>query len=190
MPHSNILLAIGAATLSMNIARICGSLRRKFTASCSLCDFGCCRSCHNCSQDEFWYFWTDLVRGLVQQRVLAVLRDGHAGKKQHPKRRCQRVESFRPSRLALILLEHHGDYPLLFRFHTPHRQFLRLYFLNVLNDRLRSVRVVNSRPFCVRGGGTAIVLRYNAVSGKMDERLESIARVSFAGDCRAILEDD
>src|ERR1700735_3860471 len=41
IPHSNILLAIGAATLSMNMLRICGSLRRKFTASCSLCDFGC-----------------------------------------------------------------------------------------------------------------------------------------------------
>src|SRR5258708_24452362 len=48
----------------MKAARICGSLRRKFTASCSLCDFGCPLSCHNCSQEEFWYFCTTLLATL------------------------------------------------------------------------------------------------------------------------------
>src|SRR5208283_3550292 len=73
MPHSNILLATGAAIRSMNIWRIRGSLRRKFTASCSLCDFGCPRSCHNCSHEEFWYFWMTLLATLSSIGYWALL---------------------------------------------------------------------------------------------------------------------
>src|SRR5271156_2050287 len=73
MPHSNILLATGAATLSMNIWRICGSLRRKFTASCSRCDFDCPRSCHSCSHEEFWYFWMTLLATLSNIGYWALL---------------------------------------------------------------------------------------------------------------------
>src|SRR5882672_10397458 len=62
--ESNTLLATGAATRSMKAPRVCGSLRRKFTASCSLCDFGGPLSCHNCSHDEFWYFCTTLLATL------------------------------------------------------------------------------------------------------------------------------
>jgi hypothetical protein len=61
MPHSNSLLAMGAATRSMNMARICASLRRNRIASSSRCDRGCPLCRHNCSQDEFWYFCTTLL---------------------------------------------------------------------------------------------------------------------------------
>src|ERR1700722_3519952 len=64
IPHSNSLLATGPATLLMNICRICGSLRRKFTASCSRCPLGCPLSAHNCSHEEFWYFWITLLATL------------------------------------------------------------------------------------------------------------------------------
>jgi hypothetical protein len=40
IPHSNNLLVIGVAALSMNAARICGSSRSICTSSCSLSDFG------------------------------------------------------------------------------------------------------------------------------------------------------
>src|SRR6266496_6588797 len=64
MPHSNILLAIGAATLLMNAARICGPDFNIWRASCSICGLGalsfCALSCHNCSQVDDWYFWTTL----------------------------------------------------------------------------------------------------------------------------------
>jgi hypothetical protein len=60
IPHSNILLAMGAATLLMNTARICGSAFNISNAFCSTGGTGVfpllARSCHNCSQVDVWYF--------------------------------------------------------------------------------------------------------------------------------------
>jgi hypothetical protein len=60
VPHSNILLAIGAATLLRKAARVCGSLRSIYPAFCPPSDFGwpCCYafSCRSCSQLDCWYF--------------------------------------------------------------------------------------------------------------------------------------
>ena len=52
MPHSNILLTMGAATLFRNAVRICGSLFSIWIAFCSCCDGGdfFAFSCHSCSQ--------------------------------------------------------------------------------------------------------------------------------------------
>src|SRR5882762_3837064 len=62
IPHSNILLAMGAATLLIKAERICGSDFNIWRASCSICGFGALSfwalSCHNCSQVACWYFWT------------------------------------------------------------------------------------------------------------------------------------
>ena len=62
MPHSNILLAIGAATLLIKAERICASDFNISNALCSIGDSGflpfCALSCHNCSQVACWYFWT------------------------------------------------------------------------------------------------------------------------------------
>src|ERR1700722_13819967 len=52
-PHWNILLAMGAATLSIKAARICGSSRKSWIACCSRGECGWPRRCHNCSHDEF-----------------------------------------------------------------------------------------------------------------------------------------
>src|SRR5205814_8639288 len=60
IPHSNILLAIGAATLLIKAERICGSDFNIWRASCSICGLGAlpfsARSCHNCSQVAVLYF--------------------------------------------------------------------------------------------------------------------------------------
>jgi hypothetical protein len=66
-PHSNILLAMGAATLLMNTTRICGSLFRNCIAFCSCGEGGCggaCFFCHNCSQGVLVYFATTLAATL------------------------------------------------------------------------------------------------------------------------------
>ena len=58
MPHSNILLAIGGATLLMNASRIFGSFRSISMACCSCGDLVCPRSAlsfHNCSHEACWY---------------------------------------------------------------------------------------------------------------------------------------
>src|SRR5205814_10326822 len=64
IPHSNILLAIGAATLLIKAERICGSDFNIWRASCSICGLGAlpfwALSCHNCSQVDVWYFWMTL----------------------------------------------------------------------------------------------------------------------------------
>ena len=74
MPHSNILLAMGAATLLIKAERICGSDFNIWRASCSICGLGAlpfsALSCHNCSQVDVWYFWIDLVGNLVHDREL------------------------------------------------------------------------------------------------------------------------
>src|SRR5262249_62202314 len=60
MPHSNILLAIGAATRLMNSVLSCRSPRSIWTASCSIAGFGWSLSfafsSRNFSQVECWYF--------------------------------------------------------------------------------------------------------------------------------------
>src|SRR5437868_12809444 len=63
MPHSNILLAMGTATLLKNAARICASLCSSCMASCScwVGGFFVSFACHNCSQEDVWYFWTTLL---------------------------------------------------------------------------------------------------------------------------------
>src|SRR5208283_1729406 len=63
MPHSNILLAIGAATLLMNASRICGSPFSNWITFCSCCVGGAFWAffSHSCSQLEFWYFWMILL---------------------------------------------------------------------------------------------------------------------------------
>jgi hypothetical protein len=66
-PHSNILLAIGGATLLINTARICGSVFRNAMAFCSCGEGGCggaCFFCHNCSQGVLVYFCTTLAATL------------------------------------------------------------------------------------------------------------------------------
>src|SRR5215510_9177045 len=64
MPHSNILLAIGAAILLMNAIRIWGSPRSIWISSCSRCDFGLPRASHSCSQVADSYFWMTWVAAM------------------------------------------------------------------------------------------------------------------------------
>src|SRR6266850_2957274 len=75
MPHANILLAIGAATMLMNSALSCGSPRSSWMASCSIAGFGWpfsyAFSCHNCSQVDCWYFWTTLLAIMSKSRCWA-----------------------------------------------------------------------------------------------------------------------
>src|SRR5271163_3210522 len=62
-PQSNILLAMGGATLLINAARICGSVFKNCIALCSCGEGGCggaCFFCHNCSQGVLVYFATTL----------------------------------------------------------------------------------------------------------------------------------
>src|SRR5262249_28764031 len=65
IPHSNILLTMGAETLLKTSARICGSSRSSWTRRCSISGLGlpcpAAFSCHNCSQLDDWYFWTTLL---------------------------------------------------------------------------------------------------------------------------------
>ena len=84
MPHSNILLAMGAATLLMNAERICGSDFNISRASCSICGLGAlpfsARSCHNCSQVDVWYFWMTLSAMIRSFRLVCcelVFEDGN-----------------------------------------------------------------------------------------------------------------
>src|SRR6202041_2295254 len=66
-PQSNILLAMGGATLLMNTMRICGSVFRNWIAFCSCGEGGCggpCFFCHNCSQGVLVYFATTLAATL------------------------------------------------------------------------------------------------------------------------------
>ena len=77
MPHSNILLAMGAATLLMNAERICGSPFNISTAFCSIGDSGflpfCALSCHNCSQVACSVLLDNLPGNLIKYRkVLSV----------------------------------------------------------------------------------------------------------------------
>ena len=64
IPHSNILLTIGAETLAKNAWRICGSCCSIFTTRCSISGLGwpwpAAFSAHNCWQDDDWYFWMTL----------------------------------------------------------------------------------------------------------------------------------
>ncbi len=72
-PQSNILLAMGGATLLINTTRICGSVFRNCIAFCSCGEGGCggaCFFCHNCSQGVLVYFCDDLGGDLVQNWVL------------------------------------------------------------------------------------------------------------------------
>src|SRR6266576_3898710 len=60
LAHSNILLATGAAILSMKVTRACESLRRNSMAIFSFSDFGLPFCCFSCAQVDVWYFWITL----------------------------------------------------------------------------------------------------------------------------------
>ena len=70
IPHVNILLAIGAATLLMNACCIWGSLRSMEITRCSSSVFGFPLFCHNCSQLALLVLLDDAVRHHVEDRKL------------------------------------------------------------------------------------------------------------------------